>query len=60
MMLTIICYCFLGDSDIAYLFSKRLVSAVNLLPSHCNYVIVHSLYWSARVSFVEKHIDEAL
>eukprot|EP00347_Sterkiella_histriomuscorum_P010935 403374369 len=53
MMLTIICYCFLGDSDIAMLFGQRLIKAVPLLPSHYNYLAVHSYYWAGRAFFAE-------
>ena len=48
MMLTIICYCFLGDSDIAYLFSQRLVRIIPFLPHLFTYLKVHSYYWAAR------------
>ena len=53
MMLTIICYCFLGDSDIAYLFSQRLIKAIVLLPQQYNYLIVHSYYWAGRSHLAE-------
>lgn len=54
MMLTIICYCFLGDTDIASLFSQRLIQAVPLLPSPSyNYLIVHSYYWAGRSFLAE-------
>jgi len=48
MMITIICYCFLGDSDIACLFSHRLVKGALALSPKYNYLTVHSLYWCAR------------
>ena len=59
MMLTIICYCFLGDFDIATLFGKRLIIAIEYLPSQYNYLVVHSMYWVARCFIVEEHKKEA-
>jgi len=53
MMVTVIAYCFLGDSDIAALFSDRLVAAVGHLGGAYNYLTVHSLYWAARAWLAE-------
>ncbi|CDW85401.1 UNKNOWN [Stylonychia lemnae] len=59
MMLTIVCYCFLGDSDIAQLFSYRLIKAIVHLPQHYNYLAVHSYYWAGRSMLAESNKREA-
>jgi len=38
LMLTIVCYCFLGDSEIALLFSARLVSVIDHLDADFAYL----------------------
>lgn len=59
MMLTIICYCFLGDQEVATLFSDRLVRATALLPPHYSYLAVHGLYWVGRCYFSVGMMKEA-
>jgi hypothetical protein len=59
MMITIVSYCFLGDTDIAILFSKRLILAVPHLNSKFNYLAVHCLYWAARSYMAEGNIKGA-
>ena len=59
MMLIIICYCFLGNTEIAILFSDRLVKVLPFLPLNFNYLVVHGYYWSARSHFAEENLKRA-